>query len=271
MSSLAEGVHPAGSAFDVIAASYDAIFTTSVIGRSQRNAVWAVASRVFRRGDRVLELNCGTGEDALFLAGRGIKVTACDASPRMIEQARARADREPPPPRVSFHLLPSEQIHRLPPDLRFEGVLSNFSGLNCIANLSSVAQDLYHRLAPGAQLLLCLSTRFCLWEILHYSFRKQFSTAFRRCRGFAEAKLAHRALPVYYPTLRSIRGSFRGKFRLHSVTGIGVAVPPSYMEDWARRNPRLFRACELLDHVLSRCPGLRVLGDHMLLHLEKVP
>ena len=62
----------AGEAFDTLAESYDTIFTSTIIGRSQRSVVWAKAAAVFRAGDRVLELNCGTGEDALFLARRGV-------------------------------------------------------------------------------------------------------------------------------------------------------------------------------------------------------
>ncbi len=39
-----------------------------------------------------LEVGCGSGADAVFLAGRGFDVTAVDASPIAIERARARAE-----------------------------------------------------------------------------------------------------------------------------------------------------------------------------------
>ena len=41
---------------------------------------------------RALELGCGTGTDAVFLAELGFDVTAVDISPLAIEQARAKAD-----------------------------------------------------------------------------------------------------------------------------------------------------------------------------------
>ena len=72
--------NPAGRAFDALAERYDGMFTNSLIGRAQRDAVWSMAIRTFKCGDRILELNCGTGEDALFLAHHGITVLACDAS-----------------------------------------------------------------------------------------------------------------------------------------------------------------------------------------------
>src|SRR5580704_5997974 len=81
-------------AFDSIAECYDDIFTQTLVGRAQRNAVWDLLTQVFSPADRVLELNCGTGEDGLFLARRGTSVIACDASPAMIAVARRRRSRE---------------------------------------------------------------------------------------------------------------------------------------------------------------------------------
>src|ERR1700722_6109350 len=80
----------AGTAFDHLAEDYDQIFTNSLIGRAQRNAVWKVLTETFSQNDNILELNCGTGEDAIFLAGSGISVLACDASRQMIVRAKER-------------------------------------------------------------------------------------------------------------------------------------------------------------------------------------
>src|SRR5689334_6351618 len=41
---------------------------------------------------RVLELGCGTGASAVWLAQQGFDVAAFDLSPRAIERARQRAD-----------------------------------------------------------------------------------------------------------------------------------------------------------------------------------
>jgi SAM-dependent methyltransferase len=261
--------HIAGSAFDAIADSYDSLFTTSVIGRSQRAVILDKAASIFRPGERILELNCGTGEDALFLAGRGLYVTACDASPRMIERARSRKMSEAPLATAEFHILCSEHLDQLRWPLRFDGVFSNFSGLNCIQDLSPVARLLSLRVKVGAQALLCLSTRFCLWETFHYIFRAEFRKAFRRWSGSTVATVNQRDLPVYYPTLRSVLNSFAPWFRLRSVNGVGLFVPPSYLESWARNNRSAFRVCELADRVVRHWPGIRVFGDHMLLQLER--
>ena len=78
------------SPFDEMAADYDRSFTTSTIGSLMRQAVWWRLDACFRPGDRVLELNCGTGADAIHLARRGVRVLATDIAPAMLELTRAK-------------------------------------------------------------------------------------------------------------------------------------------------------------------------------------
>ena len=261
--------HPAGRAFDSIAEQYDELFTRSLVGRAQRNAVWEVLRRTFRPGDRVLELNCGTGEDAMFLARMGVSVVACDASEKMIAVAAQRVARETAGARVQLEVRPTEQIRELRRWESFDGVFSNFSGLNCVADLSSIARQLADLVTPRGVLLLCLSTRVCLWETLWYLARWEPKRALRRWKGQADASLGDVALTVRYPTLKNIKRQFQPFFSLRSCKGIGVAVPPSYLEHLARENPRVLEKLEAVDRLIANWPICRVLGDHMLLALER--
>ena len=63
-----------------------------------------------RGNQRILELGCGTGEDALRLARRGLEVVAVDASPGMIQVARQKAQERDLGNRVEFHCLPMETL-----------------------------------------------------------------------------------------------------------------------------------------------------------------
>ena len=260
----------AGAAFNRIAQDYDQIFTDSLIGRAQRDAVWKVLTRTFRKGDEVLELNCGTGEDAIFLAGKGISIFALDASRQMIARAEHRLQRNSAQIPVVFCELPTERIGELHPETQYDGAFSNFSGLNCVADLGAVASSLGGLVKPGGRLVLCFSTRFCLIEMLYYLALGQWRKALRRCKGSAQVMLDGVQFTVYYPTLRGICESFAPDFRLYFCTGIGVTVPPSYFEPWARRHPRLFLLLRRLGEQLATLPILRSSGDHVLLCFEKV-
>jgi SAM-dependent methyltransferase len=48
----------------------------------------------FPLGSHILEVGCGTGRTACFLAARGYKVTALDIRPEMVLKARIRAEKE---------------------------------------------------------------------------------------------------------------------------------------------------------------------------------
>ncbi len=97
-----------------MAESYDQTFTNTSLGRELRALVWERLSLLFTGGSHVLELNCGTGEDACWLAARGVLVTATDGSPRMLQRAEEKASAQlaseawPLPPAVRMvHLLVS--------------------------------------------------------------------------------------------------------------------------------------------------------------------
>jgi ubiquinone/menaquinone biosynthesis C-methylase UbiE len=257
-------------AFDTLADRYDEVFTRSLIGRAPRDAVWNVLDTVFEPGARILELNCGTGEDALYLARNNVAVVACDGSPQMIATASERLREEAPDAPVHFLVLPTERLPRLRPRVRFDGALSNFSGLNCVADLSHAARELSRLVVARAPVMLCMSTRFCLSETLWFLARGKFRKAFRRIPGRATAKLGPYSVEVYYPTLGKLKRSFAPWFRLRSVTGIGVTVPPSYLEKIIRRWPRLLACLRAVDRRIAHLPGFRLLGDHMLLHFERV-
>ena len=97
----------AAMAFDSIAARYDEVFTRTLIGRAQRDAVWQVLIDTFEAGSYILEPNCGTGEDALFLDQHDISVLARDASPEMIRTARHRLLQKLRRPILSSGISPS--------------------------------------------------------------------------------------------------------------------------------------------------------------------
>jgi demethylmenaquinone methyltransferase / 2-methoxy-6-polyprenyl-1,4-benzoquinol methylase len=84
----AEGVR---EMFDRIAPVYDAMNRAMTAGLDQR---WrrATVTAVVRRGDRVLDACCGTGDLAIAAARAGGKVTGVDFSERMLERARRKSD-----------------------------------------------------------------------------------------------------------------------------------------------------------------------------------
>jgi len=257
--------------FDAIAATYDETFTRSGVGCAQRAAVWRELSKAFKPGDRVLEIGCGTGVDACYLAERGVDVLAFDPSAQMIEITSRRVGQKGLQALVNTRVLSAEEISSLPTTEPFDGVFSNFGALNCVEELAPVARNLARLLKPGASALLCWMGPYCIWEIGRYLSQANASTAFRRIhREGIRARIGDGAfVHVQYPSVKFLVRTFAPEFQLKLVRGIGVTVPPSYMEPWARRHPQTLRFCDQLDSWLGRFPGIRMLGDHVLVQLQR--
>ena len=257
--------------FDAVADGYDESFTHSHIGLAQRAAVWAELTKTFHSGDRILEIGCGTGVDACFLAGRGIEVVACDNSPRMLAAAARRIAETRQTERVQTRLLGANAIGELRDDRRFDGAFSNFGALNCVSDLRRVAAGLTQLVRPGGAVVLCLMGPCCLWEIAWYLAHANPRKAFRRFRrAGVDARLADRAIVhVSYPSARYLIRTFTPQFRLRTIKGIGVAVPPSYLERIAARFPKLLAWQNSMDRVLGQCPAVRLTADHLLFTFER--
>ena len=259
--------------FDAMAARYDETFTWSKIGQGQRAAVWRELAKTFRPGDSTLEIGCGTGVDACFLAERNIRVLASDPSSQMIDVTRRRIQQRGLQNLVRPLVLGAEEIGLLQPDELFDGALSNFGALNCVEDLTPVARGLARLLKPGAMAVLCWMGPRCAWETIWYLAQGNRDKAFRRFQAKGtSAKLCDGAfVQVHYPSVQFLEQAFAPDFKLISVQGIGVAVPPSYLEPWAQRHPSLLNVFERVDLWLAGCPGFRSLGDHVLVRLQREP
>lgn len=259
----------AAAAFDRVAASYDETFTDSMIGRAQRKQVWTRLLSAFPLGQRILELNCGTGEDAQFLAERGRSVVACDASSAMIEVARRRVHNQVGLADLRFGQLANEDLDLMPRRPLFDGAFSNFSGLNCLEDLKPVARNLAGLVRPGGNVLLCLWSRACLVELLWYALHGQFQKAGRRLSGHAAAKVNELTISVAYHTVGQVRRAFDPWFELRTRQAIGLFVPPSYTEHWIRKHATTLALMEQLDRHCATWPLLRDVGDHVLLEFQR--
>jgi len=259
----------AAAAFDRVAGSYDELFTYTAIGRAQRRQVWDKLVAAFPPDSRILELNCGTGEDARFLAARGRSVVACDASAAMIEVAKQRGQLDDVCTNIEYVHLANEDLGALAAEGWFDGAFSNFSGLNCIADLTPVARHLANLVKPGGRALLCLWSRVCAAEVLWYLLHGQMKKAARRFSGKSTARLGGVAISVSYPTIRAVRRSFSPWFQLRSRRAIGLFVPPSYVEPWMSKRPKLLARLERLDRICAQWPILRDVGDHVLLEFVR--
>jgi 2-polyprenyl-3-methyl-5-hydroxy-6-metoxy-1,4-benzoquinol methylase len=151
-----------GRAYDAIAAEYD---RQNSADAWMRALLWGRYARAFQSGDTVLDLGCGTGSDAIFLASLGVRVHGVDASPEMIAQTRRRASESGLSERITATELDLGKLSALVP-AKFDGIISSFAALSTVANDEQLARDAAGLLRPRGRLIIHLVNRTSLWEWL---------------------------------------------------------------------------------------------------------
>jgi 2-polyprenyl-3-methyl-5-hydroxy-6-metoxy-1,4-benzoquinol methylase len=264
--SLAGAAHP----FDALADDYDRHFAHTRLGRWLREAVWECLAESFATGQRVLDLGTGSGEDAIWLAGRGIDVTATDASARMLAVARAKAEAAGVAHRIGFH-----QVDWRAPDASapnsglYDGALANFGVLNCIADHRRLAERLAVALRRGARVVVVPMGPICGWEIGWRVAHGDVRGALRRLRSGAIARFPGASFPVWYPSPARLRAAFGPRLRHLETTGLGFLLPPTELGHLVARWPRGFARLAALDRRLCRSAVSIHLADHYVSVFER--
>jgi ubiquinone/menaquinone biosynthesis C-methylase UbiE len=255
------------TAFDPLARQYDSAFTDTAVGRALREIVWSGVVDSFRASQHVLELGCGTGEDALRLARMGIKVTAIDASAGMIDVAQEKK-RRLGVELIEFRWVPMEGIAASLRARSFDGVFSNFGAINCVSDLPSLAASLAGLLSPGAPLIWVIMGRRVPWEWMWYLLRGDTRRAFRR---FQKNGVEWRGLRISYPTPAQAIAAIEPYFAVRRVSPLGCVLPPSYAAAWLNRSPRMLAALKRLEMLAQRSTALAAWSDHYILEANRLP
>lgn len=252
------------AAFDAAAASYDLDFSTTRLGRWLREGVWRVLGPTFAPGARVLELGCGTGEDAVWLARRGLSVVATDASASMLRVAAAKARQAGLAERVRLAQVDASRLSGIRGV--YDGALANFGVVNCVPDRRGLADGLAERLRPGATLVTVVMGPLCAWEVAWYLLHADVGRALRRWRSGGLARVGTGQVKVWYPSPGRLQTEMAPRFNLRRLVGLGTLLPPSYLSHLVDRWPRLFGRLAGAD---QRVPFGAWLADHYVAVFER--
>lgn len=255
--------------FDHIANTYDADFSQTLIGQLQRERVYKQVEPYFKKqvNLNILELNCGTGIDAQWIAAFNHNVIATDASAQMIAFAKQSTKQTENP---KFLQLPFSQINTKSFDKKFDVVFSNFAGLNC-ANKTELAQlnnELKQLLNSNGKLYLVLLGKYSWLEKLFFFIKGDKAKMNRRLR-MDEAQLAPDVfVKTWCYSSQEIAQIFT-HFTVVKQKPIGLFIPPSYLEPLLQKNKLFLPVIKLLEKTIGNLSFLANYGDHIFITLEK--
>ncbi len=253
--------------FDVEAINYDVNFTYTLIGKAQRAIVHHHLKKHLENPLHILEVNCGTGEDAIWLAKQKHVITATDISENMIAQAKSKTKLN----NLIFLQLDCLKIQeKFNPD-SFDFLFSNFGGLNCLTKkeLNYFFENTASILQPKSKLALVIMPKNTLWEQLYFVLKGKFSEAFRRKKEKAIAPVSGESVSTYYYNPKDIVNLSKNNFKYIESKPIGFFIPPSYLESFVKKHQFLFKVLVMLDKWIKKLSFLSKYADHYLIVLEK--
>ncbi len=257
------------SDFDIAAKRYDDVFTFSQIGSAQRHRVFSYLNPIINSSKNlsILEVNCGTGADAITLASLGHTVLATDISKPMIDTARAKTF----PKNLDFKV---QDINTMSPETfqeKFDLIFSNFGGLNCLSEveLQNFLRTSENLLNTNGKLILVIMPKFCLWERLYFFLKGDLKNATRRhTKAPIQANVDGVNVSTWYYNPKDIIALASPKYKPKNIKPIGISIPPSYLEaSFLSKKPFLNILTEL-----EKALGFSFLAkyaDHYLIELTK--
>lgn len=257
-------------AFDSYSEKYDAHFTETHTGWLQRKRVWKNLSRFSpNEFPNLLELNCGTGEDAVWLAKRGFNVSATDLSEGMVQVTKAKAAK------ANLNLTAKKtdmrEIASAFPGQKFNLIFSDFGGLNCLSQeeLKILASDLSKLLLPNGKLVFVIMGRKCRWERFYFKRKGEIEKASRRMKNEpVTAEINGNTFPVWYYSPEEFAGFFASEFSVVRKKPIGLFLPPSYLDSWFRKKKRLLSLLNFCEYLFS-FSFWSDKADHYLIEMDR--
>ena len=256
-------------AFDSVAASYDGPSGNNALIQRLRAQTMAAVTREAMAGSALLDLGCGTGLDAAYLAGLGYQLTAIDWSPEMVRRTAQRAAAAGLGSHLVARHLGIQEMDQLPAR-SFDAAYSDLGPLNCVPDLPAAARALARVLRPGGKLIASVIGRFCPWELALFGLKGDWRRA--RLRFAAEmvpVPLNGQTVWTRYLSPREFAAAFAGAgFRLVGVRALSLLLPPPYMDAFAARHARLVAFLARLEDNVAGWPLLRGWGDHFLIVVQ---
>ena len=257
-------------AFSRTAEKYDSFAEDHPHLTRMRNKVYDHISRLLPHGSRLLELNAGTGTDAVALAQRGYHIHAIDIAAGMLERIEEKVERFHLGEQITFQQCSFTDLNQVR-EGPFDAVFSDLGGLNCVPDLTPVIKSLPNILKPGGLVTWVLMPPVCLWEMAEV-FRGNFRLAFRRLSHMGtRSHLEGLYFNVYYFKSQQVIQWFGSDYSFIALEGLSVITPTAESKNLAKQFPRLYRALAWLDDRLSARHPWREWGDFYILSLRYLP
>ena len=252
--------------FDSYAKDYDADFNFSPIGKMQRERVYHFLTPHLKPNLNVLEINCGTGEDAKHLSKLGHNVDASDISKEMIKVCKEKQINN-----VNFDTCDARNLLTKYKANSYDLIFSNFGGLNCLSakELESFISDASILLKKKGLLACVVMGRKCRWENFFFRIKKDARLNRRKTLTGLKTQINEAIFNTYYYSPEEFAQLSETNFTLVKHKPVGYFVPPSFFNSFYKNKLWLLYLLNVFEKLFAQFSFQSDAADHYLIILQK--
>ncbi|MEM1996296.1 MAG: class I SAM-dependent methyltransferase [Thermoplasmatales archaeon] len=254
------------SIFSKAAPVYDQKIQANFINIAIRNKEIEAVLRRYRAGWRLLEIGCGTGEEASKIIRKtGCSILCIDVSSGMLRYAGNKMNELGIGGKFFTARMPASLIGGIRGKF---GIVYSFNGaLNNEPNIRSFFRDLDNVIEDGGYFIASVRNRYSLAEVVLAILSGKGRRLLERIGGDVDVEVVGNRVSSHYFTDSEFLRFLPDTFYLEERVGLGIFVLPSLFEKFS--NTGWDNLIKKLESTFSRVPPLNYLGDETLFVFRK--
>lgn len=266
---LIEQEQNVSTAFSKQSSTFDEADAGNEILQWMRSRVYENVFKFWRKREHILELNAGTGIDAIYFAQKDLYVHATDNAPGMLRILEKKVRENNLQDKITTQNCSFLELENLG-ERKFDHIFSNFGGLNCTPKLEQVISSFAPFLKPCGTVTLVLMPPICPWEML-YALKGNFKLAFRRFKkNGSPSHLEGIKFTTWYYKPEDVIKMLGNNYEILNVRGLGIAVPPPFLGNFAKKHPILLKKLASIEDSIATKAPYYSWADHFIITAMKI-
>ena len=252
--------------FSSIYEEYETLSKENQCDIYRRNNIRKHVESFLNPEDTILEINAGSGIDAVYFAKKGHPVLATDLADNagiyIINKIKAEGLKNLEFLNCDFTNLKSIE------NRKFNHIFSNYGGLNCTENPEEVFSQFTDLLHPKGYVSLVIMPKYYPWEMA--TFLKGNKNAFRRWKkNGVVANVNNHLIPTFYYSPTEIKRAMGTDFKMVSTKNIGTFYPSLHYSSF-QKYPKIMRFLMRFDSwINSKSIVPKGIGDYFIITFQK--
>lgn len=232
----------------------------------RRNLIRKHVESFLNPQDTILEINAGSGIDAVYFAKKGHPVLATDIADNSEVYINIKIKTEGLK-NLEFQKLSFTNLKHIE-NRKFNHIFSNYGGLNCASKLEEIFSQFNHLLLPKGYVSLVIMPKYYPWEMA--TFLKGNKNAFRRWKKDGVlADVTDHLIPIYYYSPKQIEKAMGKDFTAVSTKNIGTFYPSLHYNSF-QKYPKTMRFLMRFDSwINSKWITPKGVGDYFIITFQK--